>query len=172
MELRREAVRETRFEPTFNRNAERILAPSTQQIPVAIHRLVDPPTMPLRAQPRDEFYPGAVLPKATKVLEWALPPPPSPHKLRALQLAQDKVEAHAIKKHDAKSWYTTAAFEIKRAELTGDRRLLQSALLSLDFAEKASNSIKSRLSGDRQLHHFYIRSLREIISERMQAGRD
>ena len=152
-----------------------------QPPPVPTRLKAELETMPirLRAQPppipslraalpaTDYFIPGGVLPKAPATLGWAIPRPrPSPS-LRVLELAQAKVETRALSTHDAKSWYTTAAFEIRRAQLSGDTRLLHSARLSLDFAEKASNSLRSRMSGDRQLHHFNIRALREIVDEKL-----
>ena len=171
MELRREVKVEGRFEQHHDSHRYDLSeidmgwdldVPSEEPVPRPQRLQTEP------SKRTDEFFPGAVLPKRPTTLGWAIPPPPPTHCLRVLELAQNKVEARALTQRDAKSWYTTAAFEIRRAELSGDHRLLHSALISLDFAERASNSLRSRFSGERQVHHVTIRSLRDIVHARLQ----
>ncbi len=135
-----------------------------------------PPPIPAAARmtrpSKDEWGPGTELPKAPATINWTLPaaPVPANRNLTLLEHAQNAVEARAIAKGDAKSWYTTAAFEIRRAEITGNPRLLQSAVLSLDFAERSVKSFAGRVSRDRAEHVANIRSLREIVNKYLSQG--
>ena len=170
MELRREVKVEGRFEQHHD-SLGYDLSEIDKGWDLDVQSEPAPRPQRLQTEPSkrtDEFFPGAVLPKSEATLGWAIPPPPATHRLRVLELAQNKVETRALTQRDAKSWYTTAAFEIRRAELSGDHRLLHSALISLDFAERASNSLRSRFSGQRQVHHVTIRSLRDIVHARLQ----